>query len=58
MIRLIIAFFILTVLIGVGINQFRSMNGKEKWELTKIAAYATMCSLLSITLLTALVVLF
>ena len=58
MIRLILAFFILTVLIGVGISQFRSMNGQEKWELTKIAAYATMCSLLSMTLLTALVVLF
>jgi hypothetical protein len=58
MIRLILAFLILTALIGVGISQFQAMNGKEKWELTKIAAYATMCSLLSITLLTALVVLF
>lgn len=58
MIRVILAFFILTVLIGIGISQFRAMNGQEKWELTKIVAYATMCSLLSITLLTALVVLF
>ena len=58
MIGLVLAFFILTVLIGVGVSHFRAMNGQEKWELTKIVAYATMCSLLSITLLTALVVLF
>jgi hypothetical protein len=58
MIGLILAFIILTVLISIGISQFRGLNGQEKWQLTKILAYATMCSLLSITLLTALVVLF
>ena len=58
MIGLVLAFCVLTVLIGIGVSQFRAMNGQEKWQLTKILAYATMCSLLSITLLTTLVVLF
>ncbi len=58
MIKIILAFLLLSVAIGIGINVVRSMSGLEKWQLTRVVAYATMCSLLATVLLVAFVVLF
>jgi hypothetical protein len=55
---MIAIWLILSVVIGVGITAFRSLSGAEKWELTKIVAYATICSLVAVVLLGILVVLF
>ena len=48
----------LSALIGLVIMAVRQMTGQEQWQLTKIVAYATMCSLIAVVLLGFLVVLF
>jgi hypothetical protein len=58
MIKVIFYWLILSTAIGVGISIFRQLSGKEKWRLTKIASYATMCSLVAVVLLGIMVVLF
>lgn len=58
MIRMLIVFFGLTGAFMVGIAAFRALSGKEKWDLTKIALYAIMCSLLSLAVLVGIVILF
>ena len=56
--RMILIWVILSVAIGAGIAAWRSMSGKEQWQLTKLFAYATMCSLLAVVVLAGLVVFF
>ena len=56
--RMIFVWLILTMAIGFGISAWRSLTGKEQWQLTKYAAYATMCSLVAVVLLSFIVVLF
>jgi|688.fasta_scaffold560841_2 hypothetical protein len=56
--KMILIWLILSVAIGFGIMGFRQLSGKEQWQLTKIAVYATMCSLVAVVLLGILVVLF
>jgi hypothetical protein len=56
--KMILIWIILSVAIGFGIMGFRQLSGKEQWQLTKIAVYATMCSLVAVVLLGILVVLF
>jgi hypothetical protein len=56
--KMILIWVILSVAIGFGITGFRQLSGKEQWQLTKIAVYATMCSLVAVVLLGILVVLF
>jgi hypothetical protein len=58
MIRVYLAFILLAVLFGVGIKAFRSLTGKEKLALTKIAGYSILCSVLSMTVLFGIVILF
>ena len=58
MARMILVWFILSVAIGAGIAAWRQLSGKEQWQLTKYIAYATMCSLIAVVLLGALVVVF
>ncbi len=58
MIRMIMVWAILSVAIGLGIAGWRTMTGKEKWHLTKIIAYGTMCSLVAVVLLSFIVILF
>lgn len=58
MIKAIFAFFIFTGFFYFGINAWRKLANKERWELTKTISYATMCSLLAIVALAALVILF
>ena len=56
--RMIAIWLILSAAIGFGIMAWRQMSGKEQWQLTKIIAYATMCSLVAVVLLGFFVVLF
>jgi hypothetical protein len=58
MIKIILAFLLLALGIGIGIAQWRAFNYLEKWQLTKVLAYATMCSLVAVVLLGIIVVLF
>lgn len=58
MIRLILAFLLLTAGFWWGIDYWRQMSGKEKWESTKTLAYATMVSLMAVVALSVLVILF
>ncbi len=56
--RMILIWLVLSVAIGFGISAWRSLAGKEQWQLTKYIAYATMCSLLAVVVLAGLVVFF
>jgi hypothetical protein len=58
MIKIVTMWLILSVAIGFGIMAFRQLGGKEQWQLTKLLAYATMCSLVAVVLLGIIVVLF
>jgi hypothetical protein len=58
MIRVFLAFLILTALFWFGIAAFRKTTGKEKWQLTKIAAYSILCSVLALAVLITIVILF
>jgi len=58
MIRLWLTFVFLAVVIHFTISTWRSMTGKEKWSLTKTAMYSIMVSLLTLSVLTAIVVIF
>jgi hypothetical protein len=58
MIRVFLAFLILTALFWFGIAAFRKTTGREKWRLTKIAAYSILCSVLASTVLISTVILF
>lgn len=56
--RMVVIWLILSVAIGCGIAGWRSLTGKEQWQLTKYAAYATMCSLVAVVLLSVFVIMF
>ena len=58
MIRVFLAFLILIALFWFGIAAFRKTTGKEKWRLTKIAAYSILCSVLALSVLISIVILF
>ncbi len=58
MIRLWIIFIIFAVLIHFGITAWRNMEGKEKWTLTKSITYSIIVSLLALTVMTAIVIVF
>ena len=57
MIRMYLAFLILTALIWFSISAFRRTTGREKWRLTKIAVYSILCSVLAVIVLTSIVIL-
>jgi hypothetical protein len=58
MIRVFLAFFVLVAVFWFGIAAFRQTTGREKWQLTKIAAYSILCSVLALTVLISIVILF
>jgi hypothetical protein len=55
---MILMWLLLSGAIGFGIMAWRQLSGKEQWQLTKLLAYATMCSLVAVVLLAGLVVVF
>lgn len=58
MAKVLLMWVLLSAVIGIGIMSFRQLSGKEQWQLTKLAAYATMCSLAAVVLLGIMVVVF
>ena len=58
MIRVFLAFLVLSAIFWFGIAAFRKTTGREKWRLTKIAAYSILCSVLASTVLISTVILF
>jgi hypothetical protein len=58
MIRLWLAFVILTILIHFGITVWRKMERKEQWSLTKTAFYSILVALLAVLVMTIIVILF
>lgn len=58
MTKMIVAFAVLTVLIGVGITAWRDMKGKERWMVVKTYAFGALCAALAMVLLSVFVILF
>jgi hypothetical protein len=58
MIKLILSFLILFGIFYMGIEIFRMMTGKEKWEMIKTICYSLAISAAVVVSLTILVVLF
>ena len=58
MIRIILAFLFVFGLFYFGIDAFRSLTGREKWDLTKLVTYSIMCAVLTIITLSTVVITF
>ena len=58
MIKMLTSFMFLFGIFYMGIEIFRMMTGKEKWEMVKTISYSLAISLAVIVCLTILVVLF
>lgn len=58
MIKIILTFIVIFALFFFGINFIRKMTGMQKWNLTKIAGYSIICSMLSLGAITIFVLLF
>jgi len=58
MIRIVLAFFVVFGLFFFGIRAVRNITGQEKWDIALLFAYSTICAILTVVSLTALVVLF
>jgi hypothetical protein len=58
MIKIFIVFAIVFTICYFGIDAYRKLTGKEKLSLTKVAGYSILCSVVSVSVLAAIVVLF
>ena len=58
MVKILLAFVVIFVLFFLGIKVIRNMTGRSAIALTKIVAYSIICSLLTITVLVGIVILF
>lgn len=58
MMKMILAFIFLFIIFYTGIEIFRKMTGKEKWDIAKTFSYSVAISLFVIVFLVVLVVLF
>lgn len=58
MMKMLVTFISLTIIIGVSIDIFRRMTGKEKFNVVKLLAYGAICSLIAMTILSTIVILF
>jgi hypothetical protein len=58
MIKLLLVFFIFAVLINFSIIAWRALSGKEKWSKVKTILYSALVSLLAISIMTVIVILF
>ena len=58
MVKMIAVWLLLSVVIGGVIAAYGVANKKERWQLTKTVIYATMCSLVAVIILSAMVVVF
>lgn len=58
MIRIWLGFVILFAVFYFGIPAFRSLTGREKWDLTKTVVFSLMCSILAFATMMLFVFLF
>lgn len=58
MIRIWLGFAVLFAVFYFGIPAFRSMTGKEKWNLTKTVVFSIICSVLALATMMLFVFLF
>jgi DMSO/TMAO reductase YedYZ heme-binding membrane subunit len=58
MIKMVMTFVLLFIIFFTGIEIFRKMTGKEKWEIVKTVSYSLAIALAVVVFLTVLVVLF
>lgn len=58
MIGMLFVFGLLFSGFWIGIPAFRTLSGKEKWDLTKTVGYAILCAVLALLVLVTLVILF
>jgi hypothetical protein len=58
MLRVVFIFFFVFGLFYFGLDFFRKLTGREKWELIKLLSYSLACSLATILVLVSIVVLF
>lgn len=58
MIKVFLAFIVLVVLFWFGIAAFRKTTGRQRWRLTKIMVYSILCSVLALTVMTSIVIIF
>jgi hypothetical protein len=58
MFKIILAFLVAFGICFFGIKGFRDLTGKDRWALTKLVAYSTICAILAIVVLILLVILF
>ena len=58
MIKILMIFAIVFFVVFFGIDLLRRLTGAEKWQLTKMLGYATLCSVITIAALSAFVLLF
>jgi hypothetical protein len=58
MIKSILVFLFFTIVFAASIQTFVNLGLKEKWALTKVVGYAILCSLLALSVLTIIVILF
>ena len=58
MIRLWLMFFMFAIIIHFSIIAWRALSGKEKWSTVKTILYSALVSLLAVSVMTAIVILF
>ncbi len=58
MIRILGVWVLFSVVIGIIITAYRAGTKKERWELTKTLAFATICGLIASLLLGFIVIIF
>ena len=58
MMKMLMSFFFLFIIFYTGIEIFRKLTGKEKWEVAKTLSYSLAISLSVVVFLVVLVVLF
>jgi hypothetical protein len=58
MIRLWLAFFVVSALIHFGITGWRKMTGKERWSLTQTLGYSIIVASLAMAVMVGIVILF
>jgi hypothetical protein len=58
MIKIVQVWFTASVLIGALIYLWSMVNGKERWQLTKIVLIAILCGLISAMFLSLIYILF
>ncbi len=58
MAKIVIGLIAIFLFFFFGIDIFRKMTGREKFDLTKVVAYSISCSLLTILTVATIIVLF